>query len=550
MTNVVSDNSTHLKMNGNHNEANTLDTKKSRISNSTVVNVDVAIKRVRFCLDNLGLNKNFNEACVAVASFKKAGTPLDQLDALTQLLITECTALYKQELQSDKDKAQLEAFNTLDAYDRADTALKSSKYRISPRAIAAVATVVDFMVHDIGLFVLRQTIKTSYTKMVYNHLLKSPELEALVSYSLFGSLSVYKAFLENPTSFDKSPKDNAGKVDANDSNDVDDDNDASDSVLEDKSPIRMQQFGYYIKKIVYQHIALKERPNKKTGEPKMIPVNNLSVPLKLLISELLRDFISTRMTNYLRVLLQVKNAKTVNDKQVLAALELMLLDSEYTVESQQLLLRVSNNVDRLKSYDMACAENKELKKEGSELVDLSQFLQRDMSDTVVVSNVATNTSATGVDVSTPVADVSTIVAVSNTSVVESVDTTVTPTGNAVPNTPVKKSKHQPKTPSNVVPMSDAQLTNVPVKLHKLKKQSTKSAVVDDVLVTATGNGSAVNTTDESFKNDSVTMVVKLNKHRPKKLTAEEVQVDTKSIKKHKSTSETNGHVRKSKVVAV
>ena len=37
------------------------DSKKARVSNATVINVGVSTSRVKYCLNNLGLNKKFNE---------------------------------------------------------------------------------------------------------------------------------------------------------------------------------------------------------------------------------------------------------------------------------------------------------------------------------------------------------------------------------------------------------------------------------------------------------------------------------------------------------
>ncbi len=272
---------------------------------------------------------------------RKAETPLSQMDEKMGSFVFNCMENWEQELTKDKKQEKLTEYRALGEYERAEAALNNSKYRISPRAVAAVATIVDQMVHDIGLFVVKKTIN-EYRADLKNRYLLDDDLCSLGTYSLFSQLATFSDFRSNPAKYDKK------KV----ATDVDD---ADDTIVEDKTPQRMRDFSYYVGSIIKQHIATRPAFDKK-GNTYHKAVNRVTDPLKLLISDLLQDFISNRMTNYLRVLLHVKDAKTVSDDQVTAALELMLLDSTTTIDSTFSL--VSSNVKRLKDYDAACSHNR------------------------------------------------------------------------------------------------------------------------------------------------------------------------------------------------
>jgi hypothetical protein len=267
-------------------------------------------------------------------------------------------------VEAEKLLAQAE-WEKLDAYDRAVSALRGCKYRISLNSGVALATAVDVMVHDIGLHALLKTIEESRVNIVTENMLKG--IENTQYYSLFAQLPSFKAIRARIATGGPVPESVTGDTDEED----DIKSEASAVITtERKKPRHMNSFTHYINIIIRQHIAKKD--NNKLAY-------RVSDQLKRDIDSLIKDFISNRMTRYLKSFLEVKGTKTVNEQQVIAALTLMLSDGDVVVNTSSLVDRIHLSLNRMRVFNK---EYKDKPKEFKDELDPTAYIA--VQDTVYI----------------------------------------------------------------------------------------------------------------------------------------------------------------------
>lgn len=327
------------------------DGKTTRVSAGTVAGIGVTTSRVRFCFDEMGLNRNINEVMYRVRQYEKEELSLDTLETDEKFLIAECVLSRDVELHAaadranpdERSKANLDSWMKYDEYKKALAALAGSKYRISQRAVVALAAVADSLVHEFGLHAVQQTLHKERTNIMNKYMANG--VQDLSLYPLVAPLASFQEFLTSLTE---------------DNDETEKEIEAEDSIIENKTPKRLLDFVYYVGRIVKQHIAVSDDG---------VGTTRVTKEFKTLMSNLLRDFISNRMTNIVRVILRVRNAKTVSDDQIVAALEIMMSDSPQHADPEELLAKVNTCVDRWTTYLIDC-------KSGNK--DVDQYLNREI----------------------------------------------------------------------------------------------------------------------------------------------------------------------------
>ena len=371
---------------------------KPRVSAATIVGVDIPTSRVRFRVDNMGLNREYIEAQNAVKELKKSEEGLSALAEQHATIVNQCLALKKEELyqhqvklteleqnkdnmepskyakdhtrllaQCEANQKHVDAWEKEDEYEQARIALQSAKYRISHRAEVALATIADDIAHEFGLHAVRRTFAEGRRNIMNRYMAK--DVDSLSLYSLVSPLESFQNFLHFTRTHEELDlvkdlcKTEENKITTNSNvtrkeklledlerysvhhkEDVEsNDNDNNDVVAvenKDNNP-RTLGFVHYVSKIVKKHIYTDDNNNTAT---------RVTNEFCTLVSGLLCELISVRVTNLLRILLRVKNAKTVSDEHVCAVLEMMMTDSPQRGDPKELLARVKNNVESWSGY--------------------------------------------------------------------------------------------------------------------------------------------------------------------------------------------------------
>jgi len=320
-----------------------------KINGQQVAGIDIPVSRVRACLDSEGLNKVYDQIYDLVEDFKSQERPLSELDADSTAVLNQCIKLKIDAIAAmtvDRDANQ-KSWDALNEYAKAFMALKSAKVRISFYAVVVLATAVDTLVHDLGLHAVEKTIADKKINITTQHLIKG--IENTTYYPLFSQLpSFYSVFNSGNTdeTADVAETDVAEPTEE-DIAEVDD-----GDVTERKRPRHMNNFMHYISLIVSQHV-----PTRPEGRKAYRVTSNFKKALNLIV----KDFISNRMASYLQTFLEIKDTKTVNEFQVIAALKLMLKDTYMTTDSTKLFERINRSVERVKNYNVTYKECKDPK---------------------------------------------------------------------------------------------------------------------------------------------------------------------------------------------
>ena len=343
----------------------TTETQTKRCPSGGAVNIGVAPPRVRYHLNDLGLNSDVKPAALELGTCKT----LDELSESSNTVVTNVVAAHTAELQrcvdncrtkldsckerlaADKCKADdvkaataalksandnLKTWTGGDAKTNATRALQNAKYRISSRAVIALASALDKLVHEFGLHAVKNTIAANRTNISEEHFFTG--VEDLPLYPLVSTLESFQQF---KTRMMAPPAPKAEKPEEKDADN------ANNPIVVDNVPRGHNNFGYYVHNIVQQHIPSVERV--KDGKTVQTRAVRVTKEFKNLMSTFLSDFISNRMTCFLRVLLEVRDAKTVTEEHICCALRLMMQDAH--CDPTELLKYVSERIDRWNKYE-------------------------------------------------------------------------------------------------------------------------------------------------------------------------------------------------------
>lgn len=313
----------------------------TRISIGTMAGLTVQTSRVRTCIDALGLNKRETDLLSALES--EGG--LESLSPADAAFVETCVADYSSEVSKTPTTAVSESWASATPLVKARLALSERKYRISPGAIVALASVVDQLTHEFSVHVIQNTLEANRVDVKNDFFMSG--VEKLSLYPLVSSLKTFEEEKATPGATADALRRHKNKdktqtgVVAEGSTESDDDDDG------------LPDFSFYVGNVLGSHIFV-EAVTDESGETKTRQTSRSSEEFRVFVSNMILEFISSRVTNFIRVILRVRNAKTVSDDLVLAALELMMVDAHASGEQlltgvRACLLEYETNLAALKS---------------------------------------------------------------------------------------------------------------------------------------------------------------------------------------------------------
>ncbi len=321
-----------------------------RVSLSMILSLGIPTSRVKTQLELMGLNFPFNELSTKLTNLSR-----QQDNAENTVLLDESTLVEVRNVLGDK-LVDDETYWTSDEPRsfKFTHAVGSAKYRISMDAVVALTAIVDMLTHELSLHAIKNTIAAGKCTVVNKFLMENIDRVSL--YSLFYPLSSYQKMLNQMHSGKEEEPETAAEPE-DDSGDVEE----TDSVLEEetltgsrKLDQRSRSFLNFVGKIAQNHIY---RDSVEGGKFKASL--RLSTKFKEFVSDMICEFIGVRLTTILRVLMKLKNAKTVSDDYIMAAVELMLMDAPIETNGAS-LERLRDFVQS--KYQVYTEYNSELKK--------------------------------------------------------------------------------------------------------------------------------------------------------------------------------------------
>lgn len=305
-----------------------------KINGQQVAGIDIPVSRVRACLDSEGLNRTYDHVFELVENLQSQARPLSELDAESATILAQCMTSKVETIESSKgedaDKART-SWASENEYEKALSALRTAKVRISFYAVVVLATAVDTLVHDLGLHAVQNTVADGKINITIKHLLQG--IENTTYYPLFSQLPSFFNLCNGMIEIeDETPE----------AEDVEHEEEVDDEITaERKRPRHMNSFMHYISLIVRQHVPVRSDGKK---------AYRVTSEFKRVLNLIVKDFISNRVSNFLLTFLEVKDTKTVNESQVVAAIKLMLKDTYIVVDSTPLISRIDRSISRIKTY--------------------------------------------------------------------------------------------------------------------------------------------------------------------------------------------------------
>jgi hypothetical protein len=292
------------------------ETNPQRVSLSMILSFGIPTSRVKGQLESMGLNFLFNQEYNRLLTLARSQGIDDPKRVSVKVSRNEVQSVLGERVAND-DKYWV------DGQFLFREAVSSVKFRISGDAIVALTAVIDSLTHELSLHAIKQTISANKCTVINKYLLEN--IDQLPLYSLFYPLTSYQKMLNDL----HSGKDHAQAEEVADEHEEkpaeeDDEEDADeDEQLTGlkKINIRSRSFLNFVGKIAQTHIY------RDLSDDKTKASLRLSTKFKEFVSDMICEFVSVRLTTILRILMKLKDAKTVSEEYILAAIELMMLDS-------------------------------------------------------------------------------------------------------------------------------------------------------------------------------------------------------------------------------
>jgi hypothetical protein len=307
-----------------------------------ILGLELQTSRVKFCFDNLGLNLSNNLLAKDIDVHKTTNKPLSELsaDKLAQL-----NDMYNSLPGSDNDATkqsseQTKFKNYLTDYDVASALVSNSRLRISESALNATTVVADTLIHYLCRHIVARAVKTGKKNVVVKSALVG--LECIPLFELFRNSDTYKNATTSVQSDKPCCEADACDMDEVSAEPVELDDENSNELYESSEPKQKSDFSYYVPRIIKYYCHSEESANLRIAKA-----------VKDFVSDLVREFVKCKLTQYVKIIMNLKKAKTVKDEVILNAVHLMLLNAcplhnEYM---KVLSLRYMQSMQRSNLYD-------------------------------------------------------------------------------------------------------------------------------------------------------------------------------------------------------
>jgi hypothetical protein len=322
-------------------ELATSDTK--RVSVSSVLGMHIPTSRVRSRLDKFGINKEFYEVEIlftresAVDGFKV--TDFSRYDFLTS------------------NEFRLEFSEGEDPVAEVLKQLNNKKYRISLQAVVALTYVVDTLAHQLVLHAIESTLGNNVKTVKLENFANG--ISQVELYPLVERLVSFQDFLISQR--------NGGSTESKQESVVEQHVLSGDSeqleFLNNDLDQRSRDFLNFVTKIAQCHLSRDESSNYNV---------RMTEEFRILVSNLLCDFISRRMVDMLLVLVSLTKAKTISERHVLSAVELMLSDGQRNSVYRQLEVEVELRLNVYKDFTASLS----VSRPDGQVVDPAEFRSR------------------------------------------------------------------------------------------------------------------------------------------------------------------------------
>jgi hypothetical protein len=278
----------------NPDEVTTGDTK--RVSVSSVLGMHIPTSRVRSRLDKFGINKDIYEVEIL---FTRESTT----DGFKVSDFTRYDFLVNNEFRLEFSEGE-------DPVVEVSKQFNAKKYRISLQAVVALTYVVDTLAHQLVLHAIESTLGNNVKTVRLENFVNGVSQVEL--YPLVERLVSFQDFLISQRS---------GATDVKQEQVVDVSVGDSEQLefLNNDLDQRSRDFLNFVTKIAQCHLSRDESSNY---------IVRMTEEFRVLVSNLLCDFISRRMVDMLLVLVSLTKAKTISERHVLSAVELMLSDGQ------------------------------------------------------------------------------------------------------------------------------------------------------------------------------------------------------------------------------
>lgn len=277
-------------------EVVTGDTK--RVSVSSVLGMHIPTSRVRSRLDKFGINKELYEVEILF-------TRESAVDGFKVADFTRYDFLVNNDFRLEFSEGEVPVVEVSKQFN-------AKKYRISLQAVVALTYVVDTLAHQLVLHAIESTLGNNVKTVRLENFANGVSQVEL--YPLVERLVSFQDFLISQRS---------GVNDVKQEQVVDVSVTVGDSeqleFLNNDLDQRSRDFLNFVTKIAQCHLSRDESSNY---------IVRMTEEFRVLVSNLLCDFISRRMVDMLLVLVSLTKAKTISERHVLSAVELMLTDGQ------------------------------------------------------------------------------------------------------------------------------------------------------------------------------------------------------------------------------
>ena len=308
----------------NTNESNQNKSNQQRVSLSMVLSFGIPTSRVKGQLESMGLNFPLNQEYNRLLTLSR--NQVNDDPNFVNISKEEVQNVFGLQVAENKEFWSTSGFNF-------KAAVSSVKFRISGDAIVALTAIIDSLTHELSLHAIKQTLAANKCTVINKYLMEN--VDQLPLFSLFYPLSCYQKMLNDlRNSKDKNNENEENNVETADVQDdeCEDEEDSEENNLTalKKINLRTRSFLNFVGKIAQTHIF------RDSNEEKTKASLRLSTKFKEFVSDIICEFISTRLTTILRILMKLKDAKTVSDQYIMAAIELMMMDSPVKTNSDSL----------------------------------------------------------------------------------------------------------------------------------------------------------------------------------------------------------------------
>ena len=356
-----------------------------RVSHSIILGMHIPTSRVRKQLDSVGINRTQTEVITYLEScnpdnFDPYNCEVSNYFKATDLFLKPLPPkknVKKSEKNSDSEEEEDDEPAVREPYTPEELTLEkvtklvsSTKYRISNDAVVSLTYVVDKLAHQLVLHAIRETIYSG--KKTINFRNVANKIDTIELYSLINSLSTFQKYLHTVSEMERvaAEKSNKKSKKKRDDTDSGEDTEIAQILDEDaeqdqvkfssnKTDQRSREFFNFVTKIAHPHLY---RNEDKTMSAR------LTEKFRVLVSDILCEFISERMVNVLRTIMSLTKSKTVSENHILSALNIMMTDGIYKADFNTLNKEIKLRITVLHEY------LKEVQSMRSELTNKKDFV--------------------------------------------------------------------------------------------------------------------------------------------------------------------------------